>query len=158
MLRVIFSASSSLVDWLVFNFRLKPSLINHNKRGYTLLLVELQNFLNDLVNDSQHMDRARPAAIQSTTHGGGQLTRKRPNDDPLVGASKRLRRGDGLRFGRGRGRGNDRGGRGEGRGQFSSNTGRIDFNAIAKALSQQERKRHLLISLFQVPLEGASSD
>jgi hypothetical protein len=102
-------------------------------RGYTLPFVELPFFLNDLVIDSPYICRARLEATMSTTLEGGHLTRKRPNGDPLVEASKHWQRGEGLGLGRGRGRGNDRGGRGGGRGRPSPITVRIDFNAIVGA-------------------------
>jgi hypothetical protein len=63
---------------------------------------------------------------------------KRPNDDPMIEASRRWQRGEGSGFGRGRGRGN---GRGDG-GPTSPTTGRIGCNTIAGALTPQERKRH----------------
>jgi hypothetical protein len=44
--------------------------------GYILPLVELQNFLNDLVIDSPNLGRARPTTTWSTTPRGGQLTRE----------------------------------------------------------------------------------
>jgi hypothetical protein len=99
--------------------------------GNTLPLVELYFFLNDFVSDSPHLGRARSTATLSTTHGGGQPTRKRPNDDLLIEASKRWQRGEGSWLGRVRSRGNDRGGRGGGRGRPSPSTSRIDFSAIA---------------------------
>jgi hypothetical protein len=49
-----------------------------------LLVDELQHILNDLVTDSQHLGRARPPQTLSNNHGGGQITMKRPNDDPMV--------------------------------------------------------------------------
>jgi hypothetical protein len=74
-------------------------------KGYNMPLVDLQNFLNDLVTDSPHLGRARPAPTPSNSQGGGQPTGKRPNDDSMLEASKRWQRGEGLRFGRGHGRG-----------------------------------------------------
>jgi hypothetical protein len=93
--------------------------------------VELQNFLNDVVTDSPQLGGMRSIAGPSTSHGGGQPTEKRNYEDPLVGASKIWKRNGGGR-GRGRGRGRNQGGD---RGQPVSNSGRIDFSAIANALS-----------------------
>jgi hypothetical protein len=50
--------------------------------GYTLKLVELQNFLNDVVIDAPHPGGVKSTAGPSTTHGGGQPTKKRTYDDP----------------------------------------------------------------------------
>jgi hypothetical protein len=58
-------------------------------------LVVVQNCLNDLVTDSPHLGRSRPAPIPSNNHGGGQPTGKRPNDDVMVEASKRWQRVEG---------------------------------------------------------------
>jgi hypothetical protein len=65
-------------------------------KGLPLTLGAATIFLNDLVTDSPHLGRARLAPTQSTKHGGRQPTRKRPNDDPMVEASKRWQRGKGL--------------------------------------------------------------
>jgi hypothetical protein len=120
------------------NFELKTHAKSHRShRGYNVQLVELQNFLNDVVADSPHLGGVRSTTGPSTTPGGGQPTRKRNFDDPLVGASK-VRKRNGGRRGRGRG-----GGQGGGRGRPSSNFGRIDLSAIANALTSEERKRHI---------------
>jgi hypothetical protein len=81
------------------------------QKGYNVSLVELQNFLNDVVTDSPELGSMRSSAGPSA-----QPTRKRNFDDPLVGASKIWKRNGGGR-GRGRGRGGNQGG---GRGQPSS--------------------------------------
>jgi hypothetical protein len=109
---------------------------SHEKR-YILPLVEVQNLLNDLVTNSPHSCRVRPTQAPSNNHGG-RPTKKRPNDDPMVDASKRWLRGEGLRSGGGRGRGGGHGGSC----RTFPNTSRIDFNAIAGALTSQERKRY----------------
>jgi hypothetical protein len=122
------------------NFELKPHAKSHrSQRGYDVQLVELQNFLNDVVTYSPQLGGIRSTAGPSTAHGGGQPTRKRNFDDPLVGASKIWKRNGGGR-GHGRGRGGNQGG---GRGQSSSNSRRIDFSAIANALTPQVRKKHI---------------
>jgi hypothetical protein len=85
------------------NFEFKTYTKSHRShRGYNVKLVELQNFLNDVVTDSPHL-----GGVRSTTRGGGQPTMMRNFDDPLVGASKIWKRNDG---GRGRGRGRCQGG------------------------------------------------
>jgi hypothetical protein len=66
----------------------KSTLKNHAKshrahRGYNVTLVELQNFLNDVITDSPELGSMRSSAGPSP-----QPTRKRNSDDPLVGASK----------------------------------------------------------------------
>jgi hypothetical protein len=99
--------------------------------------VELQNFLNDIVTDSPQLGGVKSTTCPSTTHGGGQPSRKRSFDDALVGPSKIWKRNGG---GLGRGRG---GGQNGGRGRPSSHSRRIDFNTIAKALTPEERKRHM---------------
>jgi hypothetical protein len=115
------------------NFTLKNQAKSHRaQKGYNVTLVELRNFLNDVVTDSPEL-----GSMRSSTCPSAQPTRKRNSDDPLVGASKN-RNGGGR--GRGRGRGGNQGG---GRGQSSSNTGRIDFNAIVNAMTSEERKRHM---------------
>ena len=91
------------------------SLYTHTKyhraqKGYELKLVELQNFLNDVVTDSPHLGLVKSTTRPSTTHGGGQPTKKRTYEDPFVGASKIWMRNNGA--GRGRGRGGGQGGRG----------------------------------------------
>jgi hypothetical protein len=117
------------------NFTLKNQAKSHRAQtGYDVTLVELQNFLNDVVTDSPELGSMRSSTSPST-----QPTRKRNSDDPLVGASKMWKRNGGGR-GRGHGRGGNQGG---GRGQPSSNIGRIDFNAIADAMTSEERKRHM---------------
>ena len=123
------------------NFELKTQANSHRShRGYNVQLVELQNLLNDVVTDSPQLGGIRSTTCPSTTHGGGQPTRKRNFDDPLVGASKIWKRNGG---GRGRGRGGGQGGNSGGRGRPSSNSGRIDFSAIANALPPEERKKHI---------------
>eukprot|EP00193_Tetraselmis_chui_P007707 CAMPEP_0177768450 /NCGR_PEP_ID=MMETSP0491_2-20121128/9727_1 /TAXON_ID=63592 /ORGANISM="Tetraselmis chuii, Strain PLY429" /LENGTH=175 /DNA_ID=CAMNT_0019285257 /DNA_START=1352 /DNA_END=1879 /DNA_ORIENTATION=- len=120
------------------NFELKTQAKSHRShRGYKLKLVELQNFLNDVVTHSPQLGGIRSTAGPSTTPGGGQPSRKRNFDDPLVGASKIWKR---IGGGRGRERGGNPGG---GRGQSSSSSCRIDFNAIANALTPEERKKHI---------------
>jgi hypothetical protein len=117
------------------NFTLKnQAKSNWSQKGYNITVVELQNFVNDVVTDSPELGGMRSTAGPST-----QPTRKRTSDDLLVGASKIWKRNGGG-CGRGRGRGKNQGG---GRGQPSSNSGRIDFSAIANAMTAQERKRHM---------------
>jgi hypothetical protein len=117
------------------NFALKTQAKSHrSQKGYNLTMVELQNFLNDVVIYSPELGNMRYSASPSA-----QPTRKRNSDDPLVGASKIWKRNGGGR-GRGRGRGGNNGG---GRGQTSSNTGRVDFNTLANVLTLEERKRHM---------------
>jgi hypothetical protein len=66
------------------NFELMAHAKSHrSKRGYNVQLVEM----NDVVNDSPHLGGVRLTTSPSMTHGGGQPTRKRNFDDPLVGAS-----------------------------------------------------------------------
>jgi hypothetical protein len=101
--------------------------------GYQLKLVELQNFFKDVVIDSPHLGGVKSTSGPSTTHGGGQPTKKRTYEDPLVRAYRVLKRG----------RGRERGGGQGGRGRPSQNTCRIDFSAIASALTSEERKRHI---------------
>jgi hypothetical protein len=101
--------------------------------GYRTTLVELQNFLNNVVTDSPELGNARSAAGPSA-----QPTRKRNIEDPLEEASNVWKRNKG---GRGRGRGRGRGGGNNGgRGQTS---GREDFNSLANAMTAEERKRHM---------------
>jgi hypothetical protein len=70
------------------NFRLKNQAKSHRaQKGYNITLTELQNFLNDVVTDSPELGGMRSTTGPSTTLGGGQTTRKRNADDPLVGAS-----------------------------------------------------------------------
>jgi hypothetical protein len=49
-------------------------------------LVELQNFLNDVVTDSPHMGGIKSTAGPSIAPRGGEPTKKRTYEDPLVGA------------------------------------------------------------------------
>jgi hypothetical protein len=120
------------------NFDLDTQAKSHrSQKGYKLRLVEFQNFLNDIVIDSPHLGGMKSTARPSKAHGGGQPTKKRPYEDLLVGASKIWKRNTGASRGRGRG-----GGQG-GRGQPSQNSGRMDFSAIAGALTSDERKRHI---------------
>jgi hypothetical protein len=71
------------------NFKLKTRTKSHrSQRGYNVQLVELQNFVNDVVTDSPHLGGVRSTTGPSTTPRGGQPTTKRNLDDPLVGASK----------------------------------------------------------------------
>jgi hypothetical protein len=122
------------------NFTLKNQAKSHrSQKGYYITLVELQNFLNDVVTYSPELGGMRSTAGPSIAHGGGQPTRKRNSDDPLVGASKIWKRNGGGR-GRSRGRGGNHGG---GRGQPSSNSGRNEFSTIANAMTAEERKRHM---------------
>jgi hypothetical protein len=81
-------------------------------RGYNLKLVELQNFLNDVVTDSPHLGGFRSTVCPSKTLVGGQPTKRRTYEDPLVEASKVWTRNNGVGVGRGRGRGGGQGGRG----------------------------------------------
>jgi hypothetical protein len=102
------------------HFELKTQAKSHrSQRGYNVQLVELKNFMNDVVTDSPQLGGMRFTAGPSTTHGGGQPIRKRNLVDPLVGASKIWKRNGGGR-GRGRGRGGNQGG---GRGRPSANSG-----------------------------------
>jgi uncharacterized membrane protein YgcG len=118
------------------------TLKNHAKshraqKGYQITLVEPQNFLNDVVTDSPELGNTK-----STAGPSAQPTRKRNFEDSLDEASniwKRNKGGRGLGRGRGRGRGRG-GGNNGGRGQTSS---REDFNALANAMTAEERKRHM---------------
>jgi hypothetical protein len=122
------------------NFTLKNQAKSHqSQKDYNVTMVELQNFLNDVVTDSPELGGMRSTTGPSTTPRGGQPTRKRNSNDPLVGAAKIWKRNGGGR-GRGRGRGGNQGG---GRGQPSSNSGNIDFSAIANTMTAEERKRHM---------------
>jgi hypothetical protein len=117
------------------NFTLKNQAKSHRaQRGYNLTLVELQNFLNDIMTDSPELDNVRFTATPT-----GQPTKKRNLVDPLVGASKVWKRNGGGR-GRGRGRGGNNGGD---RGQPSTNPGRVDFKTLADAMTPEERKKHM---------------
>jgi hypothetical protein len=103
------------------NFSLKTQAKSHrSQKGYNITLVELHNFLDDVVTDSPELGSMRSSAGSSA-----QPTRKRNFDDPIVGASKIWKRNGG------------------GRGQTSSNTGRVDFNTLANAMTPEERKRHM---------------
>jgi hypothetical protein len=114
------------------NLSLKTQDKSHrSQKGYTITLVELQNFLNDVVTDSPEL-----GSMRSSASPFAQPTRKRNFDDPLVGASKIWKRNGG-----GRGRGRGRGGNGGGRGQTSSNTSRVDFNTLANAPGPMRRQR-----------------
>jgi hypothetical protein len=125
------------------NFDLKTQAKSHrSQKGYKLLLVELQNFLNDIVIDSPRLGGMKSTAGPSTTPRVGQPTKKRTAWDPLVGACKIWKRNNGACRGRGRG-----GGQG-GRGRPSHNIGRIDFNTITNALTSEERKRHIEEGLY----------
>jgi hypothetical protein len=94
------------------NFTLKNQAKSHRaQKGYLITLVELQNFLNDVVTDSPELGNMRSSASPSA-----QPTRKRNFEDPLVEASKIWKRNGG---GRGRGRGRGRGGNNGRRGQTS---------------------------------------
>jgi hypothetical protein len=116
------------------NFSLKTQAKSHrSQKGYNITLVELQNFLNDVVTDSPELGSMRSSASPSA-----HPTRKRNFDDPLVGASKIWKHN-----GDGRGRGRGRGGNGGSRGQTSSNIGRVDFNTLANTMTHEERKRHM---------------
>jgi hypothetical protein len=120
------------------NFQLQTQAKSHrSQRGHNLKLVELQNFLNDIVADLPHLGGVKSTVKPSTSRGGRQPTEKRSCEDPLVVASKIWKRNNGASRGRGRG-----GGQG-GRGRPSENNGRIDFSAIARALTPDERKRHI---------------
>jgi hypothetical protein len=120
------------------NVLANSTLKNHAKshraqKGYPITLVELQNFLNDVVTDSPELGNMR-----STAGPSAQPTRKRNLEDPLDKASNIWKRNRGGR-GRGRGRGRGGGNNGE-RGQLSR---RDDFNTLAKAMTLEERKRHM---------------
>jgi hypothetical protein len=122
------------------NFELKTHAKSHrSQRSYNVHLVELQNFLNDVVTDSPHLGGVRSTSCPSTTLGGGHPTKKRNLDDPLVVNSKIWKRNGGGR-GRGRGRRSSQGG---GRGRPFSDSSRIDFSAIANAVTPEERKKHI---------------
>jgi hypothetical protein len=133
------------------NFELKTHAKSHRShKGYNIKLVELHNFLNNLVTDSPHLGGMKSTTGSSMAPGGGQPTKQRNLEDPLVGASKIWKRNG---VGRGRGRGGGQGGRG----RPSQNTGRVDFSAIANALTSEERKQHIEETLFSVSQEGASA-
>jgi uncharacterized membrane protein YgcG len=124
------------------NSSLKNQAKSHRaQRGYKITLVELQNFLNDVVKDSPELSNTRYAAGPSA-----QPTRKRNLEDPLEEASniwKRNRGGRGRGRGRGRGGGNN-GGRGGGNnGGGGQRSGRDSFNTLANAMTAEERKRHM---------------
>jgi ADP-ribose pyrophosphatase YjhB (NUDIX family) len=122
------------------NFELKTQAKSHrSQRGYNVQLVKLQTFLNDVVSDSPQLGGMRSTTCSSTSLGGGQPTKTRNLEDPLVGASKLWKRNGGDR-GRGRGQGGNQGG---GRGRPSANSRRIDLKAIANALTPEERKKHI---------------
>jgi hypothetical protein len=71
------------------NFQLQTQAKSHrSQKGYELQLVELQNFLSDIATDSPHLGGVKSSAGPSTTHGGGQPTKKRTFEDPIVGASR----------------------------------------------------------------------
>jgi hypothetical protein len=71
------------------NFDLKTHAKSHrSQKGYDIKLVDLQNFLNDVVIDSPHLGGVKSTIGPSSSHGGGQPTSKRNHEDPLVGASK----------------------------------------------------------------------
>jgi hypothetical protein len=55
------------------NFQLQTQAKSHRsqQRCYTLPLVELNNFLNDIVIDSPYMGRAKSTTGPSATHGAG---------------------------------------------------------------------------------------
>jgi hypothetical protein len=109
------------------NFTLKNHAKSHRAhKGYNVTLVELQNFLNDVVTDSPELGSMRSSAGPSA-----QPTRKRNPDDPLVGASKIRKRNGGGR-GRGRGRGSNQGG---GRGQTSSHSTEPNVHIIGNWLT-----------------------
>jgi hypothetical protein len=73
------------MDKLTSGYRLKPSHIVH-RWGTILKLVELHNFLNDIITDSPHMGGVKSTAGLSTTLGGRQPTKKRTYEDPLAEA------------------------------------------------------------------------
>jgi hypothetical protein len=114
------------------NEELKNLAKSHRaQKGYQITLVELQNFPNDVVTDSPQLGK-----VKSTAGPSAQPTRKRNLEDPLEEASNIWKRNKGGRGRcRGRGRGNN-----SGRGQTSS---REDFNTLAKAMTDEERKRHM---------------
>jgi hypothetical protein len=115
------------------NFTLKKQAKSHRaQKGYQITLVELQNFLNDVVTDSPELGNMKSSAGPSA-----QPTRKRNIEDPLVDASNMWKRNGG---GRGRGRGRERGGNNGRRGQTS---GREDFSTLTNAMTFEERKRHM---------------
>jgi hypothetical protein len=71
------------------NFELKTHAKSHRShKGYDIKLVEKQNFLNDVVNDSPHLGGRKSTTEPSASPGGGQPTRKHTHKDPLLGASK----------------------------------------------------------------------
>jgi hypothetical protein len=113
------------------NSTLKNKAKSHRaQKEYHITLVELQNFLNDVVTDSPELGNTK-----STTGPSAQPTKKRNLEDSLEEASNIWKRNKG---GRGRGRGRGRGGGNNGgRGQtFGRNT-------LAKAMTSEERKRHM---------------
>jgi hypothetical protein len=74
------------------NFTLKNQAKSHRaQKDYTVTLVDLQNFLNDVVTDSPELGSMRSSAGPSA-----QPTRKRTSDNPLVGASKIWKRNGDL--------------------------------------------------------------
>jgi hypothetical protein len=76
------------------NFTVKNQAKSHrSQKGYNITLVELQNFLNNVVIDSPELGGMRSTVGPSTTHGGGQPTRKRNSDDP---ESEPLRYGNAM--------------------------------------------------------------
>jgi hypothetical protein len=116
------------------NSTLKNQAKSHRaQKGYQITLVELQNFLNDVVTDSPELGNMR-----STAGPSAQPIKKRNLEESLDEASNIWKHNRG---GRGRGRGRGRGGGNNGgRGQTS---GRDDFNTLAKAMTPEERKRHM---------------
>jgi hypothetical protein len=121
------------------NFTLKNHAKSHRAhKGYQITLVELQNFLNDVVTDSPELGNMR-----STAGPSAQPTRKRNSDDPLVDASKIWKRNGG-----GRGRGHGRGRGGGNNGGRCQTYGRVDFDTLANAMTSEERKRHMEEGLY----------
>jgi hypothetical protein len=66
------------------------------RRFCNMPLVELQNFLNDLVTDSSHVGRVRSAPTPSNSHGGGSRPpKKRLLDEAHAKGTKRFARCEG---------------------------------------------------------------
>jgi hypothetical protein len=59
------------------------------EKDYIMPMVELQDFLNDLVTDSPHLG-------QAFSSRGGRQIQKRPLDNPKVVATKRQERDEGF--------------------------------------------------------------
>jgi hypothetical protein len=106
---LIFNVYVSLMDWLIFSYsRPKPNHIVH-REGTICNLWSCTIFSTTSLLTRPNLGYVKSTARPSTTHGGGQPTKKRTYEDPILGASKIWKRNNGASVGRGRGR---RGGRG----------------------------------------------